>query len=200
MGADRFLDITSAAVKLGANSPIHLSTSDPHPAKSEGTFSELLIREQEFLRNLIRTIGVPVSDVPDVLQDANLYLVESQSKYQPGTNFRAWAAQVTRFRCLNYFRARKRRPMVNLSEQALDLITGELVESFDELRPRLKGLDHCLGKLSEDHRKLLDQVYSKGHSLKQIAGIRGASHSAIRKTVSRIRHALRDCIRNWVEE
>lgn len=176
-----------------------LSQNQTDHSGQAGSFSELLIREQEFLRSLIRAIGVPSSDVPDVLQDANLYLIENQGKYEPGTNFRAWAAQVTRYRCLNYFRARKRRPMVNLSEQALDLIVDEVANSFDELRPRLRGLKHCLDKLGEDQRELLSQVYAKGLSLKQVAQQRKATHGAVRKTMSRVRQMLRECIRQWVE-
>lgn len=151
------------------------------------------------MRALIRTIGVPASDEGDVLQDANLYLVENQTKYLPGTNFRAWAAQVVRFRSLNYFRSKKRRPMVNLSEQALDLITGEMVLRFDENQARLRTLDQCLAKLTEDQRQLLDSVYAKGMPLNDLARARRCSHAAIRKTISRIRQALKSCIESTPE-
>lgn len=170
----------------------------PQFPQAEG-FGHLLIGEQEFLRALIRVIGVPASDVGDVLQDTNLYLVENQTKYLPGTNFRAWAAQVARFRCLNYFRSKKRRPMVNLSEQALDLITGEVLLRFDENNARLRTLDRCLAKLPEDHRQLLDLVYAKGLPLNELARARRCSHAAIRKTVSRIRQALKSCIESNTE-
>ena len=161
-------------------------------------FSQLLILEQEFLRALIRTIGVAPSDVADVLQDANLYLVENQSKFVPGTNFRAWAAQVARYRCMNYFRTRKNRPMVALSDEILEMITTEVVDTFDDFRIRSKGLQHCMSKLPEDQRELLAKVYGQNESLKEVAEQQGASYVAVRKTISRIRHALRNCIRKWV--
>lgn len=170
-----------------------------HPFPEEEGFSQLLTAEQEFLRALIRTIGVPASDVGDVLQDANLYLVANQTKYLPGTNFRAWAAQVVRFRSLNYFRSKKRRPMVNLSEQALDLIAGEVVIRFDENHARLQKLGHCLSKLPDDQRELLESVYAKGRSLKVLARTRRCSHAAMRKTISRIRQALKACIESHPE-
>lgn len=164
-----------------------------HLPGSEG-FDHLLTGEQDFLRALIRTIGVPNSDVGDVLQDANLYLIQNQTKYLPGTNFRAWAAQVVRFRCLNYFRSKKRRPMANLSEQALDKIIGEVVLRFDENHARLQKLDQCLAKLPADQRHLLDSFYAKGIPLNDLARVRQCSHAAIRKTISRIRQALKSCI------
>lgn len=158
------------------------------------TFSELITREQGFLEALVRTIGVPPSDAPDVLQAANLYLVENQAKYQPGTSFRAWAAQVVRYRCLNYFRERKRRPLVNISEQVLDLIAEELVGQFDETEAQLDRLQQCLAKLPAEHRELLAAVYGAGNSLKEYAAHTRKSHAAVRKTISRIRQTLKACI------
>ena len=147
-------------------------------------------REQEFLRALIRTIGVPSSDVLDV----NVYLVSNQSKYVPGTNFRAWASQVVRFRCLNYFRTMKRSPMVNLSEEVLDLIAGETAVRFGENHARLEYLGSCLAELPEDQRQLLEAVYAKRSSLKELARAKQLTHAAMRKTISRIRQALKACI------
>ncbi|MCH7229123.1 sigma-70 family RNA polymerase sigma factor [Haloferula sp. A504] len=170
-----------------------------HPFPEEKSFNQLLTGEQEFLRALLRTIGVPASDVADVLQDANVYLIANQAKYLPGTNFRAWAGQVARFRSLNYFRSKKRRPMVNLSEQALDMIVEEVVLRFDENHARLQKLGHCLSKLSDDQRQLLDAVYAKGTSLKDLARAKRCSHAAMRKTVSRIRQTLKACIEYQTE-
>jgi len=163
-------------------------------------FHELLECEQGFLRALIRTIGIPGPDVDDVLQDANLYLVANQSKFLPGTHFRAWAAQVVRFRTLSYFRARKRRPTVNLSEQALDLIAGEVVRQFDQQQARLDRLPGCLEKLPEEQRQLMFSFYRDGESLKKLARTRGCSHAAMRKTVSRIRQWLEACIESGIED
>jgi len=165
----------------------------------EKSFSEFLTEEQEFLRALIRTIGVASSDVMDVLQDANVYLVTNQSKYLPGTNFRAWAAQVVRFRCANYFRRIKRSPMVNLSEEVLDLIAGETALRFGENHARLEYLGECLAELPEKQRQLLAVVYAKGSSLKALAQAQNTSHAAMRKTVSRIRQALKACIQSKSE-
>ncbi len=84
--------------------------------------------------------------------------------------------------------------MVNLSEQALDLIAGETALRFDENHARLERLGHCLAKLPEDHRQLLEAVYAKGRSLKDLARTKRCTHAAMRKTISRIRQTLKACI------
>lgn len=175
------------------------SAQDKSPTPRDG-FDEHIAREQGFLEALVRTIGVPPSDAPDVLQAANLYLVESRDRYRPGTNFRAWAAQVVRYRCLSYFRERKRRPMVNISEQVLDLLADELVEQFDETEAQLERLGHCLAKLPDEHRDLLAAVYGGGRSLKEHATRTHQSHAAVRKTISRVRQSLKSCIEALARE
>ena len=160
----------------------------------DASFRGCIAREQEFLLALIRTLGVAPSDVPDVLQETNLYLVQNQDQYVPDTNFRAWAARVARFRCLNYFRERKRRPMVNLSEQSIDLLTDECVRGFDETNAKLGRLEQCMKALDSGQRSLLAQTYGARLSLKEIAQRERKSHTAVRKTISRIRQLLRDCI------
>ncbi|WP_435692340.1 sigma-70 family RNA polymerase sigma factor [Rubritalea sp.] len=157
-------------------------------------FEQLLAGEQGFLHALIRSLGVPSSDSADVLQAANIYLIENVEKFEAGTNFRAWAAQVTRYRCLNYFRTEKRRPMVNLSEQALDLITEEVCRQYDETAQQLSHLDQCLKKLPPEHSSLIHAIYTEGQSLKDYANAQKKSHSAVRKTISRVRQLLKDCI------
>lgn len=161
---------------------------------SPEAFDSLLASEQGFLLALIRTIGVPPLDAPDVLQTANLYLVEKRDRFRPGTDFRAWATQVVRFRCLGYFRERKRRPMVNISEQALDLVAAELAGHFDEAEAQLARLQDCITKLPAEHRDLLGAAYHDDVSLKDYAARTHKTHSAVRKTLSRIRQTLKACI------
>ncbi|GAA5494464.1 hypothetical protein Rhal01_00625 [Rubritalea halochordaticola] len=158
------------------------------------TFDQLLAQEQEFLRLLIRTIGVSPSDANDVLQEANIYLINNATQFELGTNFRAWASKVVRYRCLQYFRDQKRRPMINLSEQAIDLITEEVCEQYEETERQLRKLNLCIDKLPADHADMLKANYHDGMTLKDYAKIHKKSHMAVRKTMSRVRHALKDCI------
>lgn len=177
--------------------------SDIPPASKENqqapeeSFEELLSAEQEFLHLLIRTIGVSRSDSHDVLQEANIYLIQNSSKFELGTNFRAWASQVVRYRCLSYFRAQKRRPMTNLSEQVLDLITQEVCEQYEETQRQLDRLEDCLAKLAPEQSTTLRAIYTDGLSLKEYANQTKKSHAAVRKTVSRLRQLLKQCIESY---
>lgn len=170
------------------------SSEEGNEASTHSTFEQLLAQEQDFLRLLIRTIGVAPSDAHDVLQETNIYLINNSANFELGTNFRAWASKVARYRCLQYFREQKRRPMVNLSEQAIDLITEEVCEQYEETERQLRKLNLCIDKLPLEHAEMLNATYKQGLSLKDYAKNTRKSHMAVRKTMSRVRHALKECI------
>lgn len=166
------------------------------PIASGQCFNEAITHEQDFLRALARMIGVPDSDVGDVLQETNLYLVQNQSDFVPGTNFRAWAAKVLRYRCMSYFRSVKRSKTVNLSGETLEIIIMESMMKFDVIQTRMERLRTCMNQLNAQQLQLLLSVYIEGKNLKQLAKASDQSHTALRKSISRIRLMLKKCIQN----
>jgi RNA polymerase sigma-70 factor (ECF subfamily) len=65
-------------------------------------------------------IGI-VSDASaaeDVVQEAALLALEKLDQFQPGTNFRAWMAQMVRFVALNHARRRQKHKAVTLEDAA----------------------------------------------------------------------------------
>jgi len=63
-------------------------------------------------------IGI-VSDASaaeDVVQEAALLALEKLDQFQPGTNFRAWMAQMVRFVALNHARKRQKHKAVTLED------------------------------------------------------------------------------------
>ena len=59
---------------------------------------------------------------------------------------------------------------------------------------RLDALSHCLGKLPEKSRQLLKWRYHDGLSCQEVADRLKLELNAIYKRLSRLHHALRDCV------
>lgn len=66
------------------------------------------------------------------------------------------------------------------------------------LTPRLKALEECLTRLSEEEVRLKEAVYDQGRPVTEIAKARGTSYDAVLKRLSRLRKKLGDCIRSKV--
>ena len=156
-------------------------------------FVAQLTKNQSRIRSFIVTLMPGSSDVGDVLQETNLVLWKSRERFQPGTNFRAWAFTVARLEVLHYRARTKRTNRIVLSEELLDLISEEVPES-DDHEAYLNALEACKSKLSDKQRELITVRYHPDRSLEQLAQETGRKASALRVALLRIRTVLRQCI------
>ena len=114
-------------------------------------------------------------------------------KFLSGSNFRAWAIQVARYKVLQR-RARKQCSPLLLDDAVLEAVHNTAVTLNDRLDNLHQALEKCRGKLSESDRELLDRRYNSA-----------APRSAVRRDVrplpprcralDRIHRALYNCIR-----
>jgi len=156
--------------------------------------AQLITEHQQKIYGYIYSLIGNSASSWDILQEANLVLWRKQSDFTIGTNFQAWAFSIARFQVLAFTRDRKRDP--------LDIITPELVEIFAEDMeteaetdtPRLEALQHCRGKLSPKHSKLIDLYYVKQTPLKAVAPTLKISQNAVKQMLLRTRRNLQNCI------
>jgi RNA polymerase sigma-70 factor, ECF subfamily len=71
-----------------------------------------IARHQARLPAFLRCMLVQLSDVDDLIQEFNSVLREKADKFQPGTDFWAWASQIARFKVLNQIRKYCRERLV----------------------------------------------------------------------------------------
>jgi RNA polymerase sigma-70 factor (ECF subfamily) len=132
--------------------------------------------------------------VDDVLQETNLVLWEKRKTFKPGTNFRAWACQIARFKVMGH-----RRKLANLGFQLFDdELADQLAEECqaepEELTARMDALKKCLSRLREPERQLIEHRYLSDSNLDEFAEKSGRSADSLRVTLFRIRAGLKKCI------
>lgn len=164
---------------------------------------------QEFIRELTASQGriraflvsiMPGSpDVGDVLQETNIVLWKSRSRFRPGTNFLAWAFTIARLEVLHHRTRAKRQRLVLVSAELLDKLVEESTDTADH-ESYLRALESCKAKLSDKQRELIDMRYRPGYSLEQHARETGQTASALRVALMRIRTALRECVEKSIKQ
>lgn len=162
-------------------------------------FVQHLTANQTRIHAFIVTLMPGSPDVGDVLQETNLTLWQSRSRFRPGSNFLAWAFSIARFQVLTQNKRDKRHKHVHLSSQLLDLLADEVPTERDH-QAYLRALESCKAKLTETQRELIDARYQPGHSLESLAQQTGRKASALRVALMRIRLALRECIEQSIRE
>ncbi len=138
--------------------------------------------------------------VEDLVQETNLFLWERRGEFVPGTNFRAWAMRVAWFKVMAERRDRARSGRVVFSEQMLEMLMARAEERMPESDFRLRALRRCLERTRPQDRRLLDWKYGRGAPLTDLAAATGCAATAIHKTISRLRLALRHCVEKQLKE
>lgn len=157
-------------------------------------FVQLFTRYQRRLYvYILAQVHNPV-DAEEVLQETNLVVWRKCRQFEPGTNFLAWCSRIASYEVLKY-RERRRKDKLHFSEQFLEAVSQEVVESEDRLEEQRKALHVCLGKLRPRDRELIRQRYASGKNGKAVAEVLGRPANSVYQSLGRIRKTLLKCIK-----
>jgi RNA polymerase sigma-70 factor, ECF subfamily len=160
----------------------------------QAQFGQLITQAQRSLFALIRTLVLDEAAAEDVLQETNLTLWNQADRFQPGTNFAAWAGKVAWFKVLDY-RKRCNRDRLRFGDALLEQLAQEAMADLDGFDARKTALVKCFALIPPERRRVLDLHYGQRWSLAQIGEDVGKSVGAVKQLMARIRMALRKCVR-----
>src|SRR3954453_1657098 len=121
-------------------------------------FVRLLGQNQRRIFLYVMSLVPDCNDAEEIIQETNLVLWREFSRFQPGTNFAAWACKVA-FHQVLAWRKRVRRDRLKFSAGFLEAVAEEASSASDALEERSQCLAHCIERLPEDRRKLLRLRY-----------------------------------------
>src|SRR5207245_545329 len=107
-------------------------------------------------------------------------------QFQPGTNFFAWGCQIARFEVRKHAAARGRDRSL-FTDAFVDAVAPQAEAMAGEVSARRQALEHCLGKLPAEQRRMLGLRYEQGGSIESVAAAFDRSVEATYKALSRIR-------------
>lgn len=154
---------------------------------------------QAGLRAFIRTLGVDPMWVDDVAQEVLVIAYERRDQFNEALSFRNWVWGIARNCVMNDRRKAARRSRI-LSENVADILTataglpGEEWEMTDDDQARVAALRDCLAEMPEKSRNLLQRRYQGNERAVDLAESFDMNAAAVRKSLERIRLALRKCM------
>ena len=171
------------------------------PMSREQIFNHIVM-QQPRLRAYIQSLVTDWHATEDVLQQTNMALLKKIEEAGRVENLTAWAYRVAYYEASNYRQKRSRDHLVfdeGLSQRVAELAERTL-ERIDDYR---EALDHCLQRLSPDHRRMIQQRYGlesgKLMPLNTLAEACGRPVGSIRQTLYRVRAVLQECVRQWLQ-
>lgn len=164
----------------------------PDTDRSE-RFVRLLTKNERKVYGYILSLVPNWADADEILQETNVRLWQQFERYQPGTDFAAWACTVAYYQ-VQTFRKRKGRQRVRFSQEFVDAVAAEAASAQREADARKVALAGCMKKMKQASRQILELCYTRGMTIREAAEHLGRTADSTYKALSRIRVALHDCI------
>lgn len=159
---------------------------------SKKVFVRLLTQHERRVYAYILRLVVNWNDADEILQETNVRLWEEFDRFEPGTNFAAWAIRVAHYQVLTWRKRRDRSRLV-FDDDVLARVASESAdESGDD--SRRAALAECLDRLPDRNRDLLLRCYADRATIRSVAEELRRSTEAVYKSLQRIRAALHECI------
>jgi RNA polymerase sigma-70 factor, ECF subfamily len=156
-------------------------------------FVKLLGAHQQQVHRYVLCLVPNAHDADDILQETNLFLWREFHQFEEGTNFVAWACTVA-FHKVNAWRKQKSRLRLVYSDAFLTAVSSELIAGEERQEERASALNKCIERLTQQHRDLLQLRYGASQNIEDIASRQGRSVDAVYRMLSRVRHALYECV------
>ncbi len=130
----------------------------------------------------------------DILQSTAIAAnTHFHSSYDPKRPFTAWAIGIAKREIAMHYRKSKRNRLV-FSNDALNLIAEAHVQVANDVPDRIAALGHCMSKLNERGKTIIDLRYKQDLAPREIADKIGATSNSVSTLLSRLRAKLQQCI------
>lgn len=174
-------------------------TMSPLTREPEGNWNEefmrLFTQNSRQIYAYICSLLPLLEEVDDVYQETSMVLWQNFDRYEPGTNFGAWATRVAYFQVMAY-RKRKSSSKLEFSNEFVETVALDASEGMVQREKERCLLQNCLGKLRPKDSQLIRHRYELGHSIKALAEQIGRPVGGVYKSLARIENALLDCVRD----
>jgi RNA polymerase sigma-70 factor (ECF subfamily) len=165
---------------------------DVHPSK----MSDLALnwgKAKVSVSAFVHSVVLNHHDAEDVIQATVTYIAHHYDDYDPSTPFEAWAITVARYRMMEQRHQNRRKPLL-LDEEALNALSKAMVIEARGVDDRLEALEHCIGKLSDRHREVLDMRYTDQCSRQAIADSLNIKPQSVSVLLRKVRQTLAECV------
>lgn len=153
----------------------------------------LFVQHLPALRGFVLSLVSDYSLVDDVVQETFLVVSAKAGEFQRGSNFRAWAWTIARYKVLQTLQKVPKAEQ-RLSDEVIEsLCATEAAEEWPA-EEQLHQLAECVRELAPKARQAVELRYQQAHKPPEIARLMGWTVDAVHVALSRARVALRDCV------
>jgi len=171
------------------------------PATPEQTalVQSLFVQHLPALRGFVLSLVSDFSLVDDVVQETFLVVTAKAASFQRGTNFRAWAWTIARYKVLQTLE--KNAPAADrFAPEVLEALAAQETAETWFSDEQIQHLAKCMEGLAPKAREAVELRYQQAHRPPEIASRLGWTVESVHVALSRARVFLRDCVTQRMAE
>ena len=157
-------------------------------------FVRLLMANQDRIYGYILTLVPNWSDADDIMQETAEVMWTKFAATEPIENFASWGTRIAQNKIFNFY-SRKNKAEVLMDKDILQDLAERASATVAQANHRIRILQHCLAKLNDRDRRLIQIKYEHNITVRKLAEIVERPVQGLYKVMSRIHGALLDCIR-----
>ena len=158
--------------------------------------SELVFAVRKELRIFLSAHASSVDMVEEVLQATLVTAYENIDRYERRGTFLPWIKGIGRNLLLKELHARSRYVMTGADDLERIVVAAALESTHgaDREQESIERLKHCLERLPDEARRLVQQRYYKGMTVKEMARLMNKTETSVAVALFRVRETLRQAI------
>ncbi len=136
----------------------------------------------------------------EVVVDTMYEVWRHPDRFRGASRFSTWLIGIARHKMLSALRGRD--PQHEDVDEMGETLASEDPGAFELLaeRQRREGVQHCMGKLSDEHRECLHLVFYEGMSVGEVASVQGCPENTVKTRLFYARQKIRNCLRLLLEK
>jgi RNA polymerase sigma-70 factor (ECF subfamily) len=170
---------------------------------SREAFDDLILAHQVGLRAFVARFLPDPDTVFEIAQEVFIIAWRKRKQIDPERDLGRWLRGVARNAIADHLRSRARhqaRTVRQVEECLLDRLQDPAEErAAERAAQRAQAMRHCLGRLSDEQRTLLDRRYAHGTAVQDLAEQLKRSPNAVSMLLLRVRNRLRRCVEGFQE-
>ncbi|MHA3775170.1 sigma-70 family RNA polymerase sigma factor [Verrucomicrobiota bacterium sgz303538] len=160
-----------------------------HVAHVQGLFVQHLPALRGFVLSLVSNFG----HVDDVVQETFIAVTKKATDFEPGTNFRAWAWTIARYKALQFIE-KHGTANEHLSPEVIEALCAHDSARDWHTEELLSKLGDCIGELAPKARQAIELRYMQALRPPDVARVMNWTVDAVHVVLARARIVLRECV------
>jgi RNA polymerase sigma-70 factor, ECF subfamily len=132
----------------------------------------------------------------EVVVDTLYEVWRQPQRFRGDSQFSTWLIGIARRKALMVYRARRPDEIHDDLESIAETSAADSPDGYAELatKQRREGVQHCMGKLSDEHRECLHLVFFEGFSLAEVAEVQNCPEGTVKTRLFHARQKIKNCL------